>query len=124
MENKMRAIVLLLGFFLFIACQPSTENVEISSVNDVSKIDFSDENNVLLDVRTPEEFQAGNIPNSVNIDFNSEEFDSLIQDLDREKTYYVYCHSGNRSTKACSKLEEAGFKNVVNLKDGYSEYKK
>lgn len=120
----MRAIVLLLGFFLFIACQPSTENVEISSVNDVSKIDFSDENNVLLDVRTPEEFQAGNIPNSVNIDFNSGEFDSLIQDLDPEKTYYVYCQAGGRSTKACAKLQDAGFKHVVNLEDGYKAYKK
>lgn len=121
----MKSLFLMIASFLVLAsCQSQNETREISSVNDVSKIDFTDENVVLLDVRTPEEFQEGNIPNAVNIDFNSEEFDSLIQDLDREKTYYVYCHSGNRSTKACSKLEEAGFKNVVNLKDGYSEYKK
>lgn len=119
------------GFFYFAAflmilasCQPKNETAEITSVNDVGKIDFNDENNVLLDVRTPEEFNEGNIPNSVNIDYNSEEFDSLIKDLDPDKTYYVYCQAGARSTKACGKLQEAGLKNVVNLKDGYAAYKK
>jgi len=105
-------------------CQPKADSGEITSVNDVSKIDFNDENNVLLDVRTAEEFNAGNIPNSVNIDYSSEEFDSLIKDLDPDKTYYVYCQAGGRSTKACSKLQDAGFKNVVNLSDGYKAYKK
>jgi len=119
------------GFFYFTAllmiltgCQQKSETGEITSVNDVSKIDFNDENNVLLDVRTAEEFNDGNIPNSVNIDYNSEEFDSLIKGLDPDKTYYVYCQAGARSTKACGKLQEAGFKNVVNLKDGYAAYKK
>ncbi|MBA5629178.1 rhodanese-like domain-containing protein [Moheibacter sp. BDHS18] len=100
------------------------ETQEISSVNEIAQIDFADENKVLLDVRTPEEFNAGNIPNSVNIDFNSDEFDAMIQDLDKEKTYYVYCKSGNRSTKASQKMQEAGFQHVVNLKDGYSAYQK
>lgn len=121
----MRSIFLFNAFLmLLISCGPKNESVEINSVNDVSKIDFADENNVLLDVRTPEEFDAGNIPNSVNIDFMSEDFDSLIKDLNPTKTYYVYCQAGGRSTKACGKLQEAGFKNVVNLKDGYSAYKK
>ncbi len=109
---------------VLVSCQPKNETGEIISVNDVSKIDFADEDNVLLDVRTPEEFNAGNIPNSVNIDYNSEEFDSLIQSLDPDKTYYVYCQAGGRSTKACSKLQDAGLKNVVNLSDGYKAYKK
>lgn len=109
---------------VLISCQTKNESNGISSVNDVHKIDFTDENKVLLDVRTPEEFNEGNIPNSVNIDYNSDGFDSLIKDLDPEKTYYVYCQSGGRSAKACTKLQAAGFKNVVNLGDGYSAYKK
>ena len=106
------------------SCETKTDSKEISSVNDLSQVDFADENNVLLDVRTPEEFQEGNIPNSVNYDYNSAEFESLIGDLDKEKTYYVYCKSGGRSAKASAKLQEAGFKRVVNLKDGYSSFKK
>lgn len=120
----MKTIFLLIGIFLMVACQSKTETTSIDSVNDVAQIDFNDENNVLLDVRTAEEFQAGSIPNAVNIDYNSPEFDSLIKDLDPNKTYYVYCQGGVRSTKACTKLDEIGLKNVVNLKDGYKEYKK
>lgn len=121
----MKNIVYITAFLMVLmSCQTKMETKEISSVNDVSQIDFADENNVLLDVRTPEEFNAGNIPNSVNLDFNSGEFDTMIQDLDKEKTYYVYCKSGNRSTQATVKMQDAGFKNVVNLKDGYSAYKK
>ena len=120
----MRIFLIMITVFLMVACQTNSDKEVIDSVNEVSQIDFNDPNNVLLDVRTAEEFQAGNIPNSVNIDFNSEEFDSLIKDLDPNKTYYVYCQGGVRSTKACSKLDEAGFKNVVNLKDGYKDYTK
>lgn len=121
----MKSIFLLMFSLFFLgSCETKTDSKEITSVNDLSQVDFTDENNVLLDVRTPEEFQDGNIPNSVNFDYNSTEFDSLIRDLDKEKTYYVYCKSGNRSTNASAKLQEAGFKNVVNLKDGYSAYKK
>lgn len=118
----MKNLVLIIGILLMVGCQSKSDTAVIDSVNDVSQIDFNNENNVLLDVRTPEEFQAGNIPNSVNIDFNSEEFDSLIQDLDPSKTYYVYCQGGVRSTKSCAKLDEAGLKNVVNLKDGFKDY--
>ncbi len=117
-------LFIIASFLVLTSCQPRIESIGITSVNDVSKIDFTDENNVLLDVRTSEEFKDGNIPNSVNIDFESEEFDSMIQDLDREKTYYIYCQAGGRSTEASAKMQEAGFKKVVNLQDGYSAYQK
>lgn len=120
----MKSLVYIFTFIIMVGCQPKTESTKITSVNDLSQVDFMDENNVLLDVRTPEEFQEGNIPNSVNYDFMSDDFESMIRDLDKEKTYYVYCKSGNRSTKASAKLQEAGFKKVINLKDGYSAYKK
>lgn len=122
---KMKTILFITSFLLVLtSCKVSVETGEISSVNDMEKVDFTDENNVLLDVRTPEEFQDGNLPNSVNLDYESEEFGALIQDLDPNKTYYVYCQAGGRSAKATAELQEAGFKNVVNLKDGYSAYKK
>ncbi len=121
----MKSFLLIIASLIFLtSCQPKNESTEITSVNDLSQIDFNDVNNVLLDVRTPEEFKEGNIPNSVNYDFMSEDFDSMIQDLDPEKTYYVYCQAGGRSTEASTKMQQAGFKKVVNLKDGYSAYKK
>lgn len=107
-----------------IACQTSAPALQpISSVNQTESVDFSNKNNVLLDVRTPGEYEEGHIPQAINVDFLADDFEEEIEKLDKNKNYYVYCKSGNRSTKAIQKMEEAGFENLVNLKDGYSAYK-
>lgn len=121
----MRTIFFLSTVLFFcVSCLNKAEHKSITSVNDLAKVDFSNGKNVLLDVRTPEEFAEGNIPNSVNLDYNSADFDSLIKELDSSKTYYIYCKSGNRSTKASAKMQAIGFKKIINLQDGYKAYKK
>ena len=51
----------------------------------------------IIDVRTPEEFYAGRIKGSVNFNYYDSFFLSEIKNLDRDKTYFIYCRSGNRS---------------------------
>jgi len=77
-----------------------------------------DKNAVLLDVRTPMENQMIRIPNSVLIDINSPIFMQEIEKLDKNKTYYVYCRSGNRSFHAGNFMLQAGFQKVYNLEPG------
>ena len=55
---------------------------------------------VIIDVRTPEEFTDGHIENAINLDFRSDGFRNEIERLDRDKTYLIYCRSGNRSRGA------------------------
>ena len=62
-----------------------------------------DKQNVILDVRTPREFQAGHLPGAVNLDFNASDFETRAALLDKSKTYVVHCASGGRSVKACEK---------------------
>ena len=78
----------------------------------------ADENSVLLDVRTPAEVAESRIPNSINIDFRSPDFISEVDDLDKEKSYYVYCRSGARSANACMQMSAMGFGKLVNLEGG------
>lgn len=78
---------------------------------------------VVLDVRTPEEYKEGHLKNAQLLDYNSGAFDSSYQKLDKNKTYLVYCKSGKRSDKAASKMKEAGFDKVAQLKDGYQGWK-
>ena len=73
---------------------------------------------VLIDVRTIEEYNGGHIESAKNIDFNSSNFESEITKIDREKTVFVYCLSGGRSSAAASFLEKKGFKNVIELVGG------
>lgn len=73
---------------------------------------------VVLDVRTSMEFAQGHIPGAKLIDIRSKEFKEKIANLDKEKSYYVYCQSGMRSKKACRHLLKQDFKKVWNLSGG------
>ena len=79
---------------------------------------------VLLDVRTPEEIAQGKIEGAGEIDFKSEGFEAAIEQLDKDKTYLIYCRSGNRSGKACRLMAGKGFKHLCNLKGGYLDWVK
>ncbi len=73
---------------------------------------------IILDVRTPREFSAGYIEGSVNIDLYSREFRDKIKALEKEKVYFVYCRSGQRSSNVLHLMKEMGFKKVYNLLGG------
>ena len=78
----------------------------------------TDENAILLDVRTPEEVAEQRIPNSKNIDFRSPDFMTQVDELDKDKNYYVYCRSGARSAQACLQMSALGFNKLSNLRGG------
>lgn len=72
----------------------------------------------VIDVRTPGEFSKGNYPNSINIDFNAPDFKDKIKNLDKKKPVYLYCLSGERSSKAAEEFKQQGFEYVVTMKGG------
>ena len=77
-----------------------------------------DKDAVLLDVRTPMEHQTVRIPNSILIDINNPMFMQEVDKLDKNKSYYVYCRSGNRSYHAGNYMLKIGFEKVYNLEPG------
>lgn len=79
---------------------------------------------ILLDVRTSQEFNGGHLDGAVNMDWFSEDFNTQVETLDKQKTIYVYCKAGGRSLKAQERLKQLGFSNVVNLEGGYDAYSK
>ncbi|TRX38307.1 rhodanese-like domain-containing protein [Flavobacterium restrictum] len=83
----------------------------------------ADQNAVLLDVRTEDEYNDGIIENAINIDIHKgQEFIAAIEALDKSKNYYVYCRSGARSGKACEIMNEMGFENAYNLMGGILDW--
>jgi rhodanese-related sulfurtransferase len=82
-----------------------------------------DANAVILDVRTEAELAEGKIPNAIHIDiYKGDGFIDEVEVLDKDKSYYIYCRSGNRSGKACQIMEELGFENTYNLLGGMLEW--
>ena len=73
---------------------------------------------VLIDVRTPAEIAESNIEGHIAINFNDPSFPQKVLQLDKDKTLFFYCRSGNRSGQACKFLSTKGYEKLVNLKGG------
>jgi len=78
---------------------------------------------VLLDVRTPKEFDAERIEGAVIVDYNSPSFRDKMSKLDRGKSYLVYCRTGNRTNGAVKVMRELGFPNVSVFPGGITSWK-
>ena len=80
-----------------------------------------DQDAVILDVRTEQEVEEGYIPGAKVIDiYKGQEFLDELEKLDKDKNYYVYCRSGNRSRQACAIMDQKGFNSTHNLIEGFS----
>ena len=72
----------------------------------------------ILDVRTSDEYAKGHIEGAILADISSDLFQEATTKLDKNKTVFVYCLSGGRSSEAASQLQALGFKSIVNLSGG------
>lgn len=104
----------------------STEQL-MNKQQTVSKEDFkafmeANENIQLVDVRTPEEYGAGSIEGAKNIDFYGSNFQAELSKLNKEEPVLIYCKSGGRSGQTLALLKEMGFKTVLDLDGGFSNW--
>lgn len=117
-------IILIVGFILMtfnILAQNGGgyENIDVAQFKEL----MTDSNVVILDVRTPKETAQGKIEGTKEINFFDPKFKVKVQNLDKSKTYLIYCRSGNRSGKACNIMAKNGFENLYNLKGGFNAWK-
>ena len=78
---------------------------------------------IIIDVRTSEEFAEEYIENAVNTDFYSETFRDELNQLDKNKSYLIYCRSGSRSGSALDIMAELNFREVYNISGGIIAWK-
>lgn len=76
------------------------------------------ENAIVIDVRTPEEFNLGHIEKAINININDPDFMNKVERLDKSSTYFIYCLSGGRSSIALQIIKSFGIDNVYHLYGG------
>lgn len=75
----------------------------------------------IIDVRTPGEWEAGSISESLKINLYDDDFAEKISELDPNNRYLIYCNSGGRSRVASGILTEAGFLNVINYQGRFTD---
>lgn len=87
------------------------------------KLISQQDNAIILDVRTPKECEEGIMPEAqMSNFFEFNKFKAYLAELDKSKTYFVYCRSGNRSGQACRLMKEMGLPNTYNLIGGMMEW--
>ncbi len=93
------------------------------SMDEGLKLMSKDSDFVLIDVRRPDEFEAGHIPGAVQLTNETMTVENTLAVLpDKNQTIYVYCRSGRRSKLASQKLVDYGYKNVIEI-GGILDYK-
>ena len=80
---------------------------------------LGEEDVVVLDIRTPPEVEQARLTEDVlHLDFNAPEFPRQLAELDRSRTYLLYCRSGQRSGNTRAMMEDLGFEDVVDIRGG------
>ena len=106
----------LLSLLLLTGCAAPAEQepgyLQISTDEAIAMME--EENNyIILDVRTPEEFSDKHIPDAINIPNETIGTEDIPELPDKDQLILVYCRSGNRSKQASDKLVGLGYTNIV-----------
>ncbi len=99
--------------------QDSVAAIGVSAAKDLIA---SQENAIIMDVRTPVEYAASHITGAVNVSVQDESFENMVIELDPNKTYIVHCTRNpaeGRSSRALVTLKGLGFKHLYSLEGGY-----
>lgn len=120
-----KMILLFLSTLLLTGCSsskndiiPSATNLPVNNyrqitMNEAVKIIEEESGYIILDVRRPDEFAAGHIPNAINIPNENIGTTEIPELPNKEQMILVYCRSGRRSKEASEKLVKLGYSNVV-----------
>ncbi len=114
----MKPLITLFLALISLQVAAQAEQLPMEAFNPAS---LSDEA-VLLDVRTPAEYEQGHLPGAVNIDWFAEDFNARLESIPKDAEVYVYCKKGGRSARASERLLSLGYTRVVDLTGGYDTY--
>lgn len=122
--NRLRRITpLVLALAIGLAACGSTTHYElVDATSAYQLVEESPTGLVVLDVRTPQEHAEVRIGGSTLIDFYSPDFQSMLDDLDKQVPYFVYCRSGNRSAETVVLMRDLGFTEVYELEGGIQSW--
>jgi rhodanese-related sulfurtransferase len=115
-------VVALVG--ILSACSGQTQNAN-PSITNLSSSEFNEmikNEGILIDVRTPSEFNEGHLENAMALDYYDDSFEKMVIELPKDKEVYVYCRSGRRSASASKILLEQGHPQVYNLIGGINAW--
>jgi rhodanese-related sulfurtransferase len=120
MKNTTKALVAtsIVVAAILSGCSSTSGTLETVSPDAAAIVIADESSEIILDIRTPQEFSEGVIEGANNIDFYEPTFAADLDALDKGAHYVVYCRSGNRSGQAMSTFEDLGFTNITEIDGG------
>jgi rhodanese-related sulfurtransferase len=115
------AVAAIASVGLLAGCSTSNEATKKVDPVEFSEV-IAEPGVIILDVRTPEEFNAGHIENAININVADSNFSSEVSKLDKNATVAVYCRSANRSAVATKEMAELGFSDMYDMQGGIIDW--
>lgn len=112
-----KLIPILLSALMFTGCS-GTSNSQTNTYRQITMDEAvtmmaQETGYIILDVRRPDEFAAGHIPNAINVPNEAIGTDEIAELPDKDQLIMVYCRSGRRSKEASEKLVKLGYTNIV-----------
>ena len=112
-----KLLPILLSALMFTGCAGTSNNQTNTyrriSMDEAVNMMAQETDYIILDVRRPDEFAAGHIPNAINVANESIGTDEIPELPDKDQLIMVYCRSGRRSKEASEKLVKLGYTNIV-----------
>ncbi|MEN6293255.1 MAG: rhodanese-like domain-containing protein [Methanobacterium sp.] len=100
------------------------EEIEPKEVFTILEKHRNDPDFVILDVRTPEEYDDGHIENAYLLTFKSGSFENELGKMDKNKKYFVYCRTGRKSRKAVELMKKRGYMEAHSIIGGVDKWKR
>ena len=112
-----KLLPILLSTLLFTGCAGTSNNhtntYRSITMDEAVAMMEQETGYIILDVRRPDEFAAGHIPNAINVPNESIGTDEITELPNKDQLIMVYCRSGRRSKEASAKLVKLGYTNIV-----------
>ena len=112
-----KLIPILLSALMFTGCAGTSNNQPNTyrqiSMDEAVTMMAQETGYIVLDVRRPDEFAAGHIPNAINVPNETIGTAEIPELPDKDQLIMVYCRSGRRSKEAAEKLVKLGYTNIV-----------
>ena len=117
-------LVAALSCMLFAGCKATDTEKEAGvtmekaayqqiSMEEAMELMKTEENYIILDVRSPEEYDEKHIPGAVLVPNETIGTKDIPELPDKDQMILVYCRSGNRSKQAAEKLAALGYTNII-----------
>ena len=126
MDFRLALVVAVIAVAILVGClsqaYSSLNDITLSKAKELIEANAGNSSFVLLDVRTPQEFESGHLSGAVNIDYYAKDFRDQIGKMNKSNTYLIYCRTGRRGAEAANILKGMGFNSTYNMQWGIESW--